>query len=95
MDHVDFEDPRGRGRQQAYETTGLSRLYNGKESACPCRETWAVLDPELERSPGIGNSNLLQYSFLDNPMQAHPWWAAVHGVEKESVVTAQHRVHSI
>ena len=45
------------------------------------------LDPELKKSPVIGNGNLLQYFFLKDPMQAHPWWAAVYGVAKESVVT--------
>ena len=36
------------------------------------------LIPGLERSPGDGNGNLLQYSCLENPM------ASVHGVTKES-----------
>ena len=38
--------------------------------------------PELERSPGEGNSNPLQYSCLKNPMDRGAWWAAVHGVTK-------------
>ena len=29
----------------------------------------------LERSPGEGNGNLLQYSYLGNPMDRGPWWA--------------------
>ena len=32
------------------------------------QETWMGLIPGLERSPGGGNGNLLQYSFLGNPM---------------------------
>ena len=41
------------------------------------------------RSPGIGNSNsnLLQYSCLENPMDRGGWWATVHGVTKESGTT--------
>ena len=35
-----------------------------------------------EDSPGEGNSNPLQYSFLENPMDKGAWWAAVHGVTK-------------
>ena len=31
---------------------------------------------------GEGNSNLLQYSCLENPMGREAWWAAVHGVAK-------------
>ena len=31
------------------------------------------LIPELERFPGEGNGNLLQYPFLENPMDRGPW----------------------
>ena len=34
------------------------------------------------RSPGEGNSNPLQYSCLENPMDRGAWWATVHGVIK-------------
>ena len=34
------------------------------------------------RSPGGGNGNPLQYSFLENPMDRGAWQAAVHGVTK-------------
>ena len=34
------------------------------------------------RSPGAGNGNPLQYSYLENPMERGVWWAAVHGVTK-------------
>ena len=37
------------------------------------------LIPGLGRSPGGGNGNPLQYSFLENPMDREAWWAAVHG----------------
>ena len=37
--------------------------------------------------PGGGNSNLLQYSCLENPMDRGAWRATVHGVEKESDTT--------
>ena len=36
----------------------------------------------LERSPGGGNGNLLQYSCLGNPKDRGPWWAIVHRVAK-------------
>ena len=38
--------------------------------------------PVLERSPGGGNGNLLQYSCLGNPMDRGTWWATVHRVAK-------------
>ena len=31
---------------------------------------------------GEGNGSPLQYSCLENPMDAGAWWAAVHGVAK-------------
>ena len=40
--------------------------------------------PGLGRSPGEENGNPLQYSYLGNPMDRRVWWAAVHGVAKES-----------
>ena len=45
------------------------------------------LIPGAERSPGEENGNPLQYSCLGNPMDRGVWRAAVHGVEKESVMT--------
>ena len=52
----------------------------GKESACSARDLGLI--PALGRSPGEGNSNPLQYSCLENPMDIEAWWATVHGVSK-------------
>ena len=38
--------------------------------------------PGLERSPGGGHGNPLQYSCLENPTDRGAWWATVHGVAK-------------
>ena len=35
------------------------------------------------QSPGEENSNPLQYSFLENPMDRGAWLATVHGVTKD------------
>ena len=40
----------------------------------------ADLIPGLERLPGRGPDNPLQYSFLENPMDRGTWWATVHRV---------------
>ena len=40
--------------------------------------------PGSERSPGEGNGNPLQYSFLGNPMNRGAWRAIVNGATKES-----------
>ena len=34
------------------------------------------------RSPGEGNGNPLQYSFLENPIDRGDWQAMIHGVAK-------------
>ena len=39
--------------------------------------------PGLERSPGKGNGNPLQYSFLEDPHGQRSLWATVQGVTKE------------
>ena len=38
--------------------------------------------PGLGRSPGGRHGNLLQYSFLENPMDRGAWQATVHRVTK-------------
>ena len=40
------------------------------------------LIPGLGRSPGEGNGNPLQYSYLEVSMDRGPWQATVHGVTK-------------
>ena len=42
----------------------------------------AALISGLEKSPGEGNGNPLQYSCLGNPMDRGAWWAAAHGVSE-------------
>ena len=42
----------------------------------------ASLIPGLGRSPGEGNGNPLQYSYLENSMDRGIWRATVHGVIK-------------
>ena len=52
----------------------------GKESICNAGDLGSI--PGLERSPGEGNGNPLQYSFLENPMDRGAWRAIVHGVAR-------------
>ena len=49
-----------------------------KEPACSLGDPSLI--PGLERCPGEGNRNPLQYSCLENPMDRGAWWATVHGV---------------
>ena len=51
------------------------------------------LIPGLERSPGRRNSNPLQCSCLQNPMDRGAWWTTVHGVS-ESWTRLSTRAHT-
>ena len=52
----------------------------GKESVCNVGDLGSI--PVLGKTPRKGNGNLLQYSYLENPMDRGAWWATVHGVAK-------------
>ena len=41
--------------------------------------------PGLERSPGEGNGDPLQYACLENSMDRGAWWATDHGVTKSRI----------
>ena len=45
------------------------------------QETW-VGSLGQKDTPGEGNDNPLQYSFLENPMDRGAWQATVHGTTK-------------
>ena len=49
----------------------------------------------LERSPGGGNDNPLQYSCLENPMDKGAWWATAHGVTKNRILLRQLSTHAL
>ena len=59
----------------------------GQESACMVGDPGSI--PGLGRSPGEGNGNPLQYSYLENSMDEGAWWDTVRGVTKESDTTEQ------
>ena len=53
---------------------------DSKESACNAGDPGLIL--RLERCPGKGNGNALQYSCLENPMDKGAWQSIVHKVAK-------------
>ena len=59
---------------------GYSGGSDGKKSACNEGDPGSI--PKSGRSPGEGNSNLLLYSCLGNPMDRGAWRATVHGITK-------------
>ena len=63
----------------------LSYIWDGgssddKESACSVGDLGSVSG--LGTSPGEGNGNPLQYSFLENPMDREAWGATVPGITR-------------
>ena len=64
----------------ARSVSGLPYGSDGKESACNAGDLGSI--PGSGRGPGEGNSNPLQYSCLENPMDRGVWWATVQGLAK-------------
>ena len=63
---------------------GFPLWLNGKES-CQCRRHG--FHPWVEKIPGEGNGNPLQYSCLENSMDRGAWWATAHGITKSRTLT--------
>ena len=57
---------------------GFPDSSNGKEFACNAGDLGLI--PGSGRSSGGGNSNPLQYSCLEIPMDRGAWQATVHGI---------------
>ena len=60
--------------------SGFPGVSDGKESACSVGNLGLI--PGLGRSPGVGNGNPFQYSYLENKIDRGAWQATVHGVAK-------------
>ena len=67
----------------SYIIRGFLGDSDSKESACNAGDPGLTLG--LGRSPGEGNGNPLQYSFLENSMDREAWWATVHGDTKNQI----------
>ena len=67
-------------QHSAVVTLGFSRGSDGKESAYNAGDPGLI--PGSGRSPGEGNGNPLQYSWLENPTDREGWKATVYGVTK-------------
>ena len=63
-----------------FQYQGFSHSSVGEQSACNSGDPGSI--PRLERSPGEGNGNPLQYSCLENPMDRGAWQAIIHGVTR-------------
>ena len=65
---------------------------NDKESTCNTGDLGSV--PVLGRSPRRGQSNPLQYSCLENPMDRGACWATVYGVTQSQMWLKQLITHA-
>ena len=71
---------------------GLPSGSDVKEPACNAGDLGSI--PGLERSPGGGHGNPLQYSCLENPLMRGAWWAIVHRVaESDTTEATEHMLH--
>ena len=59
-------------------------VKNQRANAGDARDLGSI--PGLGRSPGKGNGNTPQYSYLGNPMDRGASWATVHGVTELDTV---------
>ena len=59
---------------------GLPWWLSGKESPWEAGVLGSI--PGSGRSPGEGNGNPLEYSWLENPMDRGAWRATLHGLQR-------------
>ena len=72
---------------------GFLGVSDGKEFACNAGDSNSI--PGLGRSPGGGNGNPLQDSYLGNPMDGGTGRATVHGVAKSWTQLSDQHFHFI
>ena len=70
---------------QAYQVALV--VKNLPANAGDIRDVGSI--PGLRRSLGEGNSYVVQYSCLENPMDRRVWWATVHSVAKSQTQLKQ------
>ena len=64
--------------KSVYYSQGLPGGSDDEESACNAGDLGLI--PGSRTPPGGGNDNMLQYSYLEDPMERGAWLATVHGV---------------
>ena len=72
----------GRKESDTTERLHFTSLIDQLVKNLPAMQETRVRFLCLEKSPGEGNSNPLQYSCLENPMDGGAWWATVRGSQR-------------
>ena len=84
-----------KSRVPSYSQEGASQVAlvvkNQPVNAGDTRDVGSI--PGSGRSPGIGNSNPLQYCCVENPMDRGAWWATVHRIAKSQTWLKQLNTH--
>ena len=75
-----WEDPLQEEMATHSSILGFPGGSDGIVSACNAGDQVSISGSG--RSPGEGNGNPLQYSYLENPVERGAWLATVHGVAK-------------
>ena len=74
-------------------TPRLPLCLSDKESTCDAGDVGSI--PRSGRPSGKGNSNPLQYSCLENPVDRGAWRATVHGAAKSQTQLKWLNVHPV
>ena len=69
---------KGEDTERSLNKLGTSWWLKSRESTYNAGDPGSI--PGLQRSPGEGMGNPLQYSCLENPMDRGAWWAIVYGI---------------
>ena len=64
---------------------------NPPVNAADARDTGSI--PGSGRSPGVGNGNPLQYSYLENSVDRGAWWATGQGVTESDMTEQKRTLH--
>ena len=88
---IPYRSPVQGPRVQIHIRYLLPWWYSGKDLPATAGDTGDVgLILGSGRFPGEENGNLLQYSFLENPMDRGAWWGTVHGIAKSQTGQSAH-----
>ena len=81
--HLSWHEPEcwWRGLKERIFLLSRAQIFIGKFKKRLITNYYS-LSTKMGRSPGEGNGNSVQYSYLESSMDQGAWWATVHGFAK-------------